>query len=40
VGAEADIILDGGVLHVKHEEDGPVLMTGPAQEVFTGTIDN
>ena len=40
VGVEADVVLDGGVLHIKHEEDGPVLMTGPAQEVFTGTIDN
>ena len=39
VGVEADIVLDGGVLHIKHEEGGPVLMTGPAQEVFTGTID-
>ena len=40
VGVEADIILDGGTLHIKHENDGPVLMTGPAQEVFRGTIDN
>ena len=40
VGAEADIILDGGILHVKHEDNGPVLMTGPAQEVFRGTIDD
>ncbi|MBR6125818.1 diaminopimelate epimerase [Candidatus Saccharibacteria bacterium] len=40
VGVEADIVLDGGVLHIKHEEDGPVLMTGPAQEVFRGTIDD
>ena len=39
VGVEADIILDGGVLHIKHEEGGPVLMTGPAEEVFKGTID-
>ena len=38
VGAEADIVLDGGTLHIKHEEGGPVLMTGPAQEVFRGTI--
>ncbi|WP_407458418.1 diaminopimelate epimerase [Fibrobacter sp.] len=38
VGVEADIILDGGVLHIKHEEGGPVLMTGPAEEVFKGTI--
>lgn len=38
VGVEADIILDGGVLHIKHEEGGPVLMTGPAEEVFRGAI--
>ena len=38
VGVEADIVLDGGTLHIKHEEDGPVLMTGPAQEVFKGEI--
>lgn len=38
VGVEADIILDGGVLHIKHEEGGPVLMTGPAEEVFRGVI--
>lgn len=39
VGVEADIILDGGVLHIKHEEGGPVLMTGPAEEVFRGAIE-
>ncbi len=39
VGVEADVILDGGILHIKHENDGPVLMTGPAQEVFRGTIE-
>lgn len=39
VGVEADIILDGGVLHIKHEEGGPVLMTGPAEEVFKGAIE-
>ena len=38
VGVEADVILDGGVLHIKHEEGGPVLMTGPAEEVFRGVI--
>ena len=38
VGVEADVILDGGVLHIKHEEGGPVLMTGPAEEVFKGRI--
>ncbi|MDY6386152.1 MAG: diaminopimelate epimerase [Fibrobacter sp.] len=39
VGVEADVILDGGVLHIKHEEGGPVLMTGPAEEVFRGEIE-
>ncbi|OWV26872.1 diaminopimelate epimerase [Fibrobacter sp. UWB1] len=39
VGVEADVILDGGVLHIKHEEGGPVLMTGPAEEVFRGAIE-
>ena len=38
VGVEADVILDGGVLHIKHEEGGPVLMTGPAEEIFRGVI--
>ena len=38
VGVEADVVLDGGTLHIKHEENGPVLMTGPAEEVFRGTI--
>ncbi|MBR4558451.1 MAG: diaminopimelate epimerase [Fibrobacter sp.] len=38
VGVEADVVLDGGVLHIKHEEGGPVLMTGSAEEVFKGTI--
>jgi len=39
VGVEADVILDGGILHIKHEEGGPVLMTGPAEEVFRGAIE-
>ena len=39
VGVEADVVLDGGVLHIKHEEGGPVLMTGPAEEVFRGVIE-
>lgn len=39
VGVEADVVLDGGVLHIKHEEDGSVLMTGPAEEVFMGKIE-
>ena len=36
VGLESDVILDGGTLHIKHEEGGSVLMTGPAKECFTG----
>ena len=39
VGVEANVVLDGGVLHIKHEEGGPVLMTGPAEEVFRGEIE-
>ena len=39
VGVEADVVLDGGVLHIKHEEGGPVLMTGPAEEVFRGEVE-
>ena len=38
VGLESDVILDGGTLHIKHEEGGPVLMTGPAKECFRGTV--
>ena len=37
-GLEADVVLDGGTLHIKHEEGGPVFMTGPAKEVFKGEI--
>ena len=39
IGLEADVVLDGGTLHIKHEEGGPVFMTGPAKEVFKGVID-
>ncbi|PWJ61728.1 MULTISPECIES: diaminopimelate epimerase [unclassified Fibrobacter] len=38
VGLESDVILDGGTLHIKHEEGGPVLMTGPAKECFRGNV--
>jgi diaminopimelate epimerase len=38
IGLEADVVLDGGTLHIKHEEGGPVFMTGPAKEVFKGEI--
>lgn len=39
VGDEADIVLDGGVLHIKYNSDDHILMTGPAQEVFKGKIE-
>ena len=32
----ADIEVDGGVIHVAWQEDGHILMTGPAEPVFTG----
>ena len=32
----ADIEVDGGVIHVEWREDGHILMTGPAEPVFTG----
>ncbi len=36
---ESDIIMDGGTLHIAWSKtDGHVYMTGPATEVFTGTI--
>lgn len=38
VGTEADIILDGGTLHIKHIEGESVFMTGPATEIFKGEI--
>ena len=39
VGLESDVVLDGGTLHIKHEEGGPVLMTGPAKECFRGVCE-
>ena len=39
-GPEADLILDGGVLHIEHLPDAPVFMTGPAREIFTGEISD
>ncbi len=38
-GNNVDIDLPGGGLNVKWNGNGPVIMTGPAKEVFTGTID-
>ncbi len=37
-GSEADLILDGGVLHIEHLPEAPVFMTGPAAEIFRGEI--
>lgn len=39
VEKEADIILDGGTVHVEwdREGDGHIFLTGPAKEVFEGT---
>jgi len=39
VSGPADILLDGGVLHLDWREDGHVIMTGPAEESFRGTLD-
>ena len=33
---EAAIEVDGGVIHVAWREDGHIVMTGPAERVFTG----
>ena len=33
---EAAIEVDGGVIHVAWREDGHIVMTGPAEQVFTG----
>lgn len=38
-GAENDVILLGGTLHILWDENGHVLMTGPATESFTGEIE-
>ena len=32
----ADIEVDGGIIHVEWRADGHILMTGPAEPVFTG----
>lgn len=38
-GRDVTVTLDGGDLHIVWREDGHVLMTGPATDVFTGTLD-
>ena len=37
-GRSATIELPGGELDIRWDEDGHVYMTGPAREVFTGTV--
>ncbi|GAB4274131.1 MAG: diaminopimelate epimerase [Coriobacteriia bacterium] len=39
VGRRASVELPGGTLAVEWADDGHVWMTGPAREVFAGTID-
>jgi diaminopimelate epimerase len=38
IGREATVELPGGELAVRWSEDGRVYMTGPATEVFSGTV--
>lgn len=37
-GRKVKVHLLGGPLEIEWEENGPVYMTGPAEEVFTGTL--
>ncbi len=37
-GREAEVVLDGGTLHIDWREDGHVLMTGPAATSFSGRL--
>lgn len=37
-GCESDVLLRGGTLHVAWNDDGRVMMTGPAAEAFRGTV--
>jgi diaminopimelate epimerase len=38
-GRRAEVAFPGGVLEVAWEEEGPVLLTGPAVCVFDGELD-
>jgi len=38
-GRKADVVLDGGVLHIEWMPDNNVLMTGPVATSFAGQID-
>ncbi|MCI8469060.1 MAG: diaminopimelate epimerase [Eggerthellaceae bacterium] len=37
-GCESDVVLRGGVLRIRWDDDGHVRMTGPATQSFTGTV--
>ena len=39
IKGDADIVLNGGTLHLEWRDDGHVIMTGPAEESFRGTLD-
>ena len=38
-GREAEIVMDGGTLHIERREDGHVLMTGPTAISFRGVVE-
>ncbi|MGI6591380.1 MAG: diaminopimelate epimerase [Eggerthellaceae bacterium] len=38
-GKSNDLHLLGGILHIEWADDGHVMMTGPAAQAFTGTVD-
>ncbi len=38
-GRDNDLRLRGGTLHIRYGEDGNVIMTGPAEEVFSGRVE-
>jgi diaminopimelate epimerase len=38
-GRAAELVLDGGVLHIAWRDDGHVIMTGPAVTAFHGSVD-
>ena len=39
MGREANMLLDGGVLHISWQKDGRVMMTGPATTSFSGSLE-
>jgi diaminopimelate epimerase len=38
-GRSAEVVLDGGTLHIEWRTDNTVLMTGPVALSFSGTLD-